>query len=45
VLNALGERDAAVKAWREGLEHMGEGRRDQDRKKLVEEKIKKVSSQ
>lgn len=45
VLIQLGERDAAVKAWREGLEHMGEGKRDQDRKRLVEGKIKKHASQ
>lgn len=43
VLIALGEREAALNAWRQGLEHVTETRRDQDRKKLVEEKIKKHS--
>jgi len=40
VLLALGERQAAVEAWRKGLEHVTETRRDQDRKKRVEEKLK-----
>lgn len=40
VLFALGEREAAIDAWRRGLEHVGESRRDQERKKLVEEKVK-----
>jgi tetratricopeptide (TPR) repeat protein len=41
VLMALGERDGALDAWRKGLEHVTESRRDQERKKLVEEKVKK----
>lgn len=41
VLFALGERDGALKAWRTGLENVTESRRDQERKKMVEEKIKK----
>ena len=36
-----GERDGALDAWRKGLEHVTESRRDQERKKMVEEKIKK----
>ncbi len=41
VLIALGERDGALEAWRKGLEHVTDSRRDQDRKKMVEEKLKK----
>ncbi len=40
-LLALGERDGALEAWRKGLEHVTDSRRDVERKKLVEEKIKK----
>jgi tetratricopeptide (TPR) repeat protein len=35
----LGERDAALAAWRKGLEVAGEGRRDQQRRALVEKKL------
>jgi tetratricopeptide (TPR) repeat protein len=42
VLMALNERDAAVAAWKTGLEHMTDSARDQERKKLVEEKIQKA---
>jgi tetratricopeptide (TPR) repeat protein len=42
VLMALGEREAAVTAWKTGLEHMTESARDQERKKLVEEKLQKA---
>jgi tetratricopeptide (TPR) repeat protein len=42
VLMALDERDAAVTAWRTGLEHMTDSARDKERKKLVEEKIQKA---
>lgn len=41
VLIALGEREGALEAWRKGLEHVTEARRDQERKKMVEEKLKK----
>ena len=43
VLQAIGEREAALTAWRTGLEHTTESQRDKDRKKLVEEKLKKHS--
>jgi tetratricopeptide (TPR) repeat protein len=36
---ALGNRAAAVAAWRKGLEHVGEGRREQERKSAVERKL------
>jgi pentatricopeptide repeat protein len=36
---ALGEKAEAVAAWRKGLEHTGEGRREQERKAVVEKKI------
>jgi len=39
VLMALGERDAAVSAWRKGIEHAGDARRDQQRKAIVEKKL------
>jgi tetratricopeptide (TPR) repeat protein len=35
----LDEKAAAVAAWRQGLEHVGEGRRELERKALVEKKI------
>ena len=38
---ALGMRDAALQAWRSGLEVAGDGRAEQDRKRLVEKKIEK----
>lgn len=41
VLIELGEREGALEAWRKGLEHVTESRRDQERKKMVEEKLKK----
>jgi tetratricopeptide (TPR) repeat protein len=36
---ALGEKAEAVAAWRKGLEHAGEGRRELERKAMVEKKI------
>jgi tetratricopeptide (TPR) repeat protein len=39
VLMALGERSAALAAWRKGVELAGEGRREQQRKALVEKKL------
>jgi tetratricopeptide (TPR) repeat protein len=42
VLMALEERDAAVAAWKTGLEHMTDSARDLERKKLVEEKLQKA---
>jgi len=42
VLLVLGERDAAVRACEAGLEHVGEGRRDQERKSAVEKKLEKA---
>ena len=41
VLMALGERQAAVAAWKKGIEVVGEGRRDQERKAIVEKKLQK----
>lgn len=41
VLIALGERDAAIRAWQKGLEVVGESRRDQERKAAVERKLAK----
>ena len=38
---ALGERDAAIRAWEKGLELVGESRRDQERKAVVERKLEK----
>jgi tetratricopeptide (TPR) repeat protein len=43
VLLMLGQRDAAVKAWREGLQHATPSRRDQQRKVEVEKKIQQNS--
>lgn len=39
VYMALGDRESAVKAWRRGLELVGEGRREADRKAAVEKKL------
>jgi pentatricopeptide repeat protein len=38
---ALGMRDAALDAWRRGLEVAGDDRREQERKQIVEKKIEK----
>jgi tetratricopeptide (TPR) repeat protein len=38
---ALGETQKAVEAWRKGLEVVGEGRREAERKSIVEKKIEK----
>lgn len=38
---ALGERELALAAWRKGLEVVGEGRREMERKAAVEKKIEK----
>jgi tetratricopeptide (TPR) repeat protein len=40
VLKAMGEKDAALTAWKKGLEVAGEGKREQERKTVVEKKIK-----
>jgi tetratricopeptide (TPR) repeat protein len=37
----LGERDLAIQAWRKGLEVVGEGRREAERKAVVEKKLEK----
>jgi uncharacterized protein HemY len=42
VLMALNEREAAVAAWKTGLEHVTDSARDLERKKLVEQKIEKA---
>jgi tetratricopeptide (TPR) repeat protein len=36
---ALGEREAAIAAWKKGIEVVGEGRRDQERRVIVEKKL------
>jgi tetratricopeptide (TPR) repeat protein len=36
----LGEREQAISAWRKGLEVVGEGRREAERKASVEKKLK-----
>jgi hypothetical protein len=36
---ALGERQAAIAAWKKGLEKVGDSRRDQERKAVVEKKL------
>lgn len=38
---ALGDREAALSAWRKGLEVVGEGQREAERKTAVEKKIEK----
>lgn len=43
VYMALGNRDKALEAWRKGLEFVGEGRRELERKEVVERKIEKYS--
>ena len=41
VLLELGEREAALTTWRKGLEFVGEGRREMERKDSVQKKIDK----
>ena len=41
VLMALGEKADAVSAWRKGLEFVGDTRREQERKAIVQKKIEK----
>jgi tetratricopeptide (TPR) repeat protein len=41
ILLALGEQQAAVDAWRRGLEFVTSSRRDQERKSMVEKKLQK----
>lgn len=43
VYEALGNREKALEAWRQGLKVVGEGRREADRKEIVERKIEKFS--
>jgi tetratricopeptide (TPR) repeat protein len=40
VCKALGEKDAAVAAWKKGIEAAGESKREQDKKTAVEKKLK-----
>jgi len=42
VLLTLGEREAAVEAWRKGLELAGDTRRERQRKAAVEKKLQKL---
>jgi tetratricopeptide (TPR) repeat protein len=44
VCMALGDRDAAIRAWEKGLEHVTDTRRDQDRRAAVEMKIERAKS-
>ena len=44
ILIQLNETEGALKAWEDGLKHVTDSRRDQERKKLVEEKVKKPSA-
>lgn len=39
VLQALNEKEAAIDAWKKGIEHAGKGRREQERKASVEKKL------
>jgi tetratricopeptide (TPR) repeat protein len=41
---ALGDRDAAIRAFEKGIEVVSENRRDQERKVIVEKKLEKVKS-
>lgn len=41
VYMALGNRDKAVEAWRQGLKVVGEGRREAQRREVVERKLEK----
>lgn len=42
VLMVLGEREAAIRAWEEGLKFVNENRRDAERKVSVEKKLEKA---
>jgi tetratricopeptide (TPR) repeat protein len=42
VLMALGEKDGAVAAWKEGVKVTGSGKREQQRKAAVEKKLKEL---
>jgi tetratricopeptide (TPR) repeat protein len=44
VHQALGEHEAALKAWQKGVEVATESRRDQERKTVVEKKIEKAKT-
>jgi tetratricopeptide (TPR) repeat protein len=44
VLVVLGERDAAIRAYEDGLKKVSENRRDQERKASVEKKLEKLKS-
>jgi tetratricopeptide (TPR) repeat protein len=41
---ALGDREAAIRAWEKGLEHVTESRRDQDRRVEVAKKLERAKS-
>ncbi len=41
---AMGDRDAAIRAWEQGLKHVTETRRDQDRRVAVEKKIERAKT-
>src|SRR5262249_40896112 len=40
VLSALGQKDEAISAWKKGLEVVGSSKREQERKTIVEQKLK-----
>lgn len=44
VYMALGDRGEAIRVWQKGIEVAGEGRRDQERKTVVEKKLAKAKS-
>lgn len=44
VCQAMGDRDAAIRAWEEGLKHVTNTRRDQERRTAVERKLERAKS-
>jgi tetratricopeptide (TPR) repeat protein len=44
VCHALGDREAAIRAWEEGLKHVTDTRRDQQRRTAVERKLDRAKS-
>ena len=41
---AMGDRDGAIRAWEEGLKHVTQTRRDQERRTAVERKLERAKS-
>jgi tetratricopeptide (TPR) repeat protein len=44
VCQAMGDRDGAIRAWEEGLKHVTQTRRDQERRTAVERKLERAKS-